>query len=720
MSKSYFLKFTSAFLILVAFAAIVYTNGTNLYASNSSEIVTTDFVDLEFKIDDRNYISKTERKSMDIAPIIENGRTLVPFRAIFEELGFDIKWDGSTRSITATRQGTEIKLQIDNKTAFVNGSSGQLDVAPTIQEDRTLVPLRFVAESSGAFVDWDGEERSISINRVGRFNTGTVLFYDQQGRNPQVYVYDGSSIATIPLEGKEIQNTTTYNGGLLITLFDEDDDTNNLVTFRNGKFETLINNFEIRQQVEFNDNLILHGYDRTQKNDALYRFDGEDIYKIADNFAMGDYVILNDQLIVNRYTDTRNYSLVVFKEDSWNPRLLRSDYILQDSMIDDDILFMSCTLATGTQKPFVSYDGKTLRLLDRDLDIDLEKTTHFVDNNGVNNIITVATKDRRDHLIVLKNSRSDSSNYKIYDLFVPQSVSERGTVRISEVEIYNGLIYMAINDNNSIITSTGFYSTRLPENINEDNTFTGGDYLVLQRVRTLYGNCNFQDLFVEDDKLIIHIQDRDSSDYMLYIWDEDKESVVRDVTEIISTKTIENNLFLSVKDIDRMSDDSRFALILYDADIDSANSRIRNLVLGMEKNIWEQLESSLAISGTEADINRSKVYLYSDEFEELLSNFEVNYWGKIDNKVFTSGRDTDSNITSFYNVSSNNSRLLRRNFNVENVIEVKGDYYIIYGRELSSDSPFRNTDILYIYNERTNEFVDIAVDIQLTDLIFIN
>ena len=56
---------------------------------------------------------------------------------------------------------------------------------------------------------------------------------------------------------------------LLITLFDADNDTNNLVTFKNGNFQTLINNFEIRNQVEFNDNLILHGYDRTQKRYTL-------------------------------------------------------------------------------------------------------------------------------------------------------------------------------------------------------------------------------------------------------------------------------------------------------------------------------------------------------------------------------------------------------------------------------------------------------------------
>ncbi len=727
MYKSHFLKFTSVFFISAAFVTILYTNSVNVYASDSDGIVTTDFVDLEFTIGRVDYRSKTAVKKMEIAPFIENGRTLVPFRTIFEELGFNVNWNGTTKSITATRQGTTINLQINNPNASVNGKTVVLDVAPTIQKDRTLVPLRFVAENSGAFVDWNAENKTITINRIGIFDTGTILFYDQKGRNRQVYVYDGKTIATIPLHGKEIKNTITYNGGLLITLFDADNDTNNLVTFRNGKFQTLINNFEIRNQVEFNDNLILHGYDRNQKKDTLYRFDGKDIYKIADNFAMGNYVVFKDQLIVNRYTDTRQYSLVVFEKGSWNPKLLEDKHILQDSMIDDDILFMSCTLSEGAGKPFLSYDGKVLRDLTKDLpkdlraelEIDLEKTTHFVDDSGVNNIITVAKRRGREHLVVLKNSKSNPSRYDLYDLFVPASVSNAGIVRVLDVETYNGLIYLAISDTRSIVTSTGFYTTGLPENIREDYTLTGSRYLVLRNVKTVYSNCNFFGFFREEDKFVIHVQDNTSRDYKLYILDKNKESVIHDVIRIHSTKTIDNRMFLAVEDIDRITGKNRHALILYDANISSANARVRNLVLGMQKNVWDQLDHSLVISGTEADINRSKVYLYSDEFKELLSNFQVSYWNKINNKVFTSGRDSDTNTVSFYCINSRNSKLLKNNFSAENVIKAKGDYYIVYGRNQTPNSPYSNRNILYIYNERTNTFVDIVVDLQLTDLIFI-
>ena len=58
-------------------------------------------------------------------------------------------------------------------------------------------------------------------------------------------------------------------------------------------------------------------------------------------------------------------------------------------------------------------------------------------------------------------------------------------------------------------------------------------------------------------------------------------------------------------------------------------------------------------------ILKSKVYLYSDEFKELLSNFEVTYWNKVDDKVFTSGRDSDTKVDSFHSINSKNSKLLK-------------------------------------------------------------
>jgi len=93
---------------------------------------------------------------MDVSPIVQQGRTLVPMRAIFEALGATVQWDEATSTVTASRREAVVVLVIGSRIAWVNGPSHQLDVAPVIAGGRTLVPLRFVAEALGAEVGWDG------------------------------------------------------------------------------------------------------------------------------------------------------------------------------------------------------------------------------------------------------------------------------------------------------------------------------------------------------------------------------------------------------------------------------------------------------------------------------------------------------------------------------------------------------------------------------------
>lgn len=100
----------------------------------------------------------------DVAPIIKNDRTLVPFRALLQALDSEVGWDDSTKTVTSSKDGMTIELQIGSVTALVNGEEKTLDTAPEIVEDRTLIPLRFVSENLKYKVDWDGEARVITIS----------------------------------------------------------------------------------------------------------------------------------------------------------------------------------------------------------------------------------------------------------------------------------------------------------------------------------------------------------------------------------------------------------------------------------------------------------------------------------------------------------------------------------------------------------------------------
>lgn len=114
--------------------------------------------------------------SFEVPPTVENGRTLVPVRAIFEALGAVIYWDPSTQTITSESKGKQrtVNITIGNKQAYVNGAAVMLDVPASIIESRTMVPLRFVSEALGAQVSWDAKSQTIAItsaNEAGQTTT---------------------------------------------------------------------------------------------------------------------------------------------------------------------------------------------------------------------------------------------------------------------------------------------------------------------------------------------------------------------------------------------------------------------------------------------------------------------------------------------------------------------------------------------------------------------
>ncbi len=106
----------------------------------------------------------SKKMSFEVEPIIENGRTLVPLRAIFEAMGASVQWDNGTRTVTAVQGSTTVVLPIGSTRAMVNGQERTLDVPAKISQSRTLAPLRFVGEAFGSTVDWNGTTRTINIS----------------------------------------------------------------------------------------------------------------------------------------------------------------------------------------------------------------------------------------------------------------------------------------------------------------------------------------------------------------------------------------------------------------------------------------------------------------------------------------------------------------------------------------------------------------------------
>jgi len=99
------------------------------------------------------------------SPVVTNGRTLVPIRAIIEAFGGVVGWDGNTQTVTLTMNDDKINLVINSNTAYLNNVAHTLDVAPTVINERTMLPIRFVAEGFNLGVAWDGDTQTVSVIR---------------------------------------------------------------------------------------------------------------------------------------------------------------------------------------------------------------------------------------------------------------------------------------------------------------------------------------------------------------------------------------------------------------------------------------------------------------------------------------------------------------------------------------------------------------------------
>ncbi len=128
-------------------------NGTTIILKIGSPAMSVDGKDMP--IDEQGTV-----------PVIVNDRTLLPVRAVVEQMGGTVDWNGDTKEVTLSYGDDEIKLTIDSADAYLNGEKQTLDAAPTVINDRTMLPIRFIAESFKFNVEWNASEQTITITKT--------------------------------------------------------------------------------------------------------------------------------------------------------------------------------------------------------------------------------------------------------------------------------------------------------------------------------------------------------------------------------------------------------------------------------------------------------------------------------------------------------------------------------------------------------------------------
>lgn len=130
-------------------------------------------------------------------PVILNNRTVLPVRAVIEALGGEVSWDADSQTATLRYDGQEVRLVIDSTTAYRNQQAAELDVAPVILQGRTMLPIRFIAESFGFDVAWDPAAQTVTVSK-------TAAEKPAANPDPQVGVFDLENATVLLNNGMEM------------------------------------------------------------------------------------------------------------------------------------------------------------------------------------------------------------------------------------------------------------------------------------------------------------------------------------------------------------------------------------------------------------------------------------------------------------------------------------------------------------------------------------
>ena len=146
--------------ILLGSNSIVLAKENNYVSANNIKQSTTN------KQEEIEVYYNGERIEFDQQPILVNDRTLVPFRKVFESMGCIVYYNNSESKVMAlTKEGDILTHTIGTNTFDLNGEEKTFDSASTILNDRTLIPLRAVAETLSAEVEWNDKEQTVTIEK---------------------------------------------------------------------------------------------------------------------------------------------------------------------------------------------------------------------------------------------------------------------------------------------------------------------------------------------------------------------------------------------------------------------------------------------------------------------------------------------------------------------------------------------------------------------------
>ena len=201
------------FLVLV----MTVTGCSAAPAENNSKSEKSEAQEIIMQIDNPIMTVDGADKGRGTMPIIRDDRTLLPIRAAAEAMGASVAWEEETQTTVLAKDNTVILLTIGSNIAYLNEEKQTLDIQPIILNDRTMLPVRFIAESFGYDVEWNGVAQIITITKANAAQNDTVTdkatdTSKEENMNKSIVVYFSRTGTTKPFAENiaKITNSDIY------------------------------------------------------------------------------------------------------------------------------------------------------------------------------------------------------------------------------------------------------------------------------------------------------------------------------------------------------------------------------------------------------------------------------------------------------------------------------------------------------------------------------
>ena len=109
------------------------------------------------------YVNGRELLDEETMPVIRHDRTFLPVRAVTEELGYTVAWNGDKKEVTLTKGDASVVMTIGKKSYRLGDKTASMDVAPYLEKNRTFIPARYLGEATGLSVKWMPKERVVTV-----------------------------------------------------------------------------------------------------------------------------------------------------------------------------------------------------------------------------------------------------------------------------------------------------------------------------------------------------------------------------------------------------------------------------------------------------------------------------------------------------------------------------------------------------------------------------